>query len=466
MTTVSESQNTNSIRLRPIEEVPIEDEILRLDVSTTEHASTQRLPPVDGGHAAWLFAGGCCTIEMILWGFPFSFGVLQEHYATHPPFSQNSGSLAAVGTTCTGIMYLYAPINFLHFSISRHARRYSMFYALPLLSLSLIASSYATTVTHLILTQGIAYALCGCYLYYPVFLYVDEWFVRRKALAYGIMWVGSGLGGLVGPFVLSWGLNRYGAPLFLRGWGIGMLILIGPFLFFVRPRLPDSHLPNTTPTLSSLRHSYSFLRTPEFTLIQTANFLQGLGYFIPLLYLPTYAASVSLSTSTQSLLLSLTNLSAIPGLLFLTTLADRSTSVYTLILISTLGSALAVFFFWGFASNHVPMLVVFTVLYGLCGGGFTAVYAATAKEIRNVMTARYGGTSGADIGSIFGLLGVGRGIGNVIAGPLSEVLLKGASGMGTYGSGYGPLVVFTGGTAVAATVAAGLRWAGGWQRRL
>ena len=90
-------------------------------------------------------------------------------------------------------------------------------------------------------------------------------------------------------------------------------------------------------------------------------------------------------------------------------------------------------------------------------------YAATAKEVTSVRRGD-AGLAGADVGSIFGLLGVERGIGNVIAGPLSEVLLKGNTGMGGYGSGYGPLVVFTGTTAGVVVMTAMVRWVGGWRR--
>jgi hypothetical protein len=34
-------------------------------------------------------------------GFPFSFGVLQDYYSTHPPLSQTATGLSAVGTTCS-----------------------------------------------------------------------------------------------------------------------------------------------------------------------------------------------------------------------------------------------------------------------------------------------------------------------------------------------------------------------------
>ena len=49
---------------------------------------------------------------------------------------------------------------------------------------------------------------------------------------------------------------------------------------------------------------------------------------------------------------------------------------------------------------------------------------------------------------IFGVLSTGRGIGNIVSGPLSEALLEHRSWEGiaakAYGSDYGPLIVFTG----------------------
>lgn len=59
----------------------------------------------------------------------------------------------------------------------------------------------------------------------------------------------------------------------------------------------------------------------------------------------------------------------------------------------------------------------------------------------------------ADPGLIYGFLAAGRGIGNVISGPLSEALLKVYSGyrggaVSGYGGQYGILIIFTGVTAL------------------
>jgi MFS family permease len=120
-------------------------------------------------------------------------------------------------------MYCGAPILFAAYSHYPRFCRYSTFIGLPIISLAIFLSSFATTVWHLILTQGVLYAIGGGLLYYPVFIFIDEWFIRRKGFAYGVMFAGSGSGGLLGPLLLDWGLRTHGPKVFLRGWAIALV---------------------------------------------------------------------------------------------------------------------------------------------------------------------------------------------------------------------------------------------------
>jgi hypothetical protein len=61
----------------------------------------------------------------------------------------------------------------------------------------LVAASFASNVVHLIPTQGALYAISGAMLYSPSIFYLDEWFIARKGLAFGIMWAGTGASGLI-----------------------------------------------------------------------------------------------------------------------------------------------------------------------------------------------------------------------------------------------------------------------------
>lgn len=58
-----------------------------------------------------------------------------------------------------------------------------------IMCLSLSLSSFATTTAHLIVSQGVAYGIGASLAYAPTIVFMDDWFVQRKGLAFGIMWV-------------------------------------------------------------------------------------------------------------------------------------------------------------------------------------------------------------------------------------------------------------------------------------
>jgi hypothetical protein len=44
-------------------------------------------------------------------------------------------------------------------------------------------------MNQLIANQGVIYAIGGSIVYFPALLFVDEWFIQRKGLAFGVLWV-------------------------------------------------------------------------------------------------------------------------------------------------------------------------------------------------------------------------------------------------------------------------------------
>ena len=157
--------------------------------SRNSEREQRSLPPVDGGYQAWLLLAGCFMINVLIWGFAFSFGVLQEYYTTHEPFSSQPGGIATIGTVATGLMYLLMPVYFAVLQRWPHLRRWSILASLPVVTGSLLGASFAESVTHLIGTQGVLFAIGGNLLVTPTINYLDEWFVRKKGLAIGIMWL-------------------------------------------------------------------------------------------------------------------------------------------------------------------------------------------------------------------------------------------------------------------------------------
>ncbi|KAF4542177.1 Mfs monocarboxylate [Lasiodiplodia theobromae] len=271
------------------------------------------------------------------------------------------------------------------------------------------------------------------------------------------------------------------------------------------------------------------LRSRSFWALQTGNVLQSLGYFLPAAYLPSYATQeLALPPRTGALLLALLNATSVPGGILIGALCDRvrdAKGTRRVLLVSALPSAGAVLLFWGLAgprggggssssidstgkimtsavsstsseagaisnntlllpatpggssssSSSVALLVVFALAYGFFAGGFSSTWGGVLRELERENPT-------LDTGFAFGLLAGGRGVGNVVSGPISVALIAstrarnaaavssgdhgqmmgsrssggGESGVvevvggglaaaaGAYGSAYGPMILYTG----------------------
>ncbi len=345
-------------------------------------------------------------------------------------------------------MYLNLPIVIGLIRLFPQHGRWSPVVGLLISCSSLAMSSFSQNTTHLIVTQGILYAIGGSISYTPCILYMDEWFIKRKGIAYGIMWSGTGLAGFVLPLLLSYFLDQYGFRTTLRIWSLTLFCLAVPLAYYIKPRLPHT----ATRHIKPFKLSFALKRT--FLLHQSANVIQAIGFFLPGVYLPTYARSIGASAFLSALTILLVNVASVFGCIAMGSLTDRL-HVTTCLMISTLGTAIGTFMVWGFATS-LPVLYLFCVIYGLFAGSYSTTWAGIMHHVVSAPSradeARLtGARSTFDPIMVLGALSFGRGVGNIVSGPLSEGLVKGlpwqGQAFGAYGSGFGPLVVVTGITA-------------------
>lgn len=423
------------------------------DMSNVRYGT--QLPPMDGGMNAWLFLAACFVMEALVWGFAFTFGVFQAYYSDMPQF-KDSGNIAVIGTcamvklniSCSnptransypqGIMYLDLPLVFAAYRQWPKYQRFGCALGVLLMCAALGLSSLATNTNHLIVTQGIFYALGGSIAYAPCILLMEEWFDRRKGLAFGVMWAGTGIGGVVLPIVMEQLLGKYGFRITLRGFAVVLFILTAPLVYFVKPRVP---IPDNRP--SPPAPNFRFMFTSTFAIFEFCNIVEALGFFLPSIYLPTYAGMIGASTSLQALTVILFNLASVVGCVLMGAIIDKL-DVTLCILISTVGSSIGVFLIWGFSTSLAP-LFIFSIIYGLFAGSYTSTWPGIMREVVH-------NKPSAESSMVFACLAAGRGVGNLVSGPLSEGLIKGLPWEGNagygYGSGYGTLIAFTGVTGV------------------
>jgi len=274
-------------------------------------------------------------------------------------------------------------------------------------------------------------------VYYPTFLFLDEWFVRRKALAYGVCWGASGFTGLVFPYIISWLLETYGFRTTLRMWSVIDLVFIAVALFVLKPRLPAAL------NVRRYRPRLSFTLKPLFLAFCLANIVQGLGTYLPGIYLPSYARSMGFSETVATTSVSLLNVGTLLGSIAGGVLTDRW-SPKGVIIVSALASMNGAALLWGFSASPA-LILIFGFTHGFFTGCMTASWPGVIGEIVERDT-----TLTAEPSLIFALFVAGRGIGNVASGPLSQSLLhlpilSKAISYG-YGSMYGSMILFSAGT--------------------
>ncbi|KAI2465935.1 MFS monocarboxylate transporter [Annulohypoxylon bovei var. microspora] len=419
-------------------------------------------PEPDRGKHAWLFLWvGCFLMIALTWGFPFSYGVFQSYYSSHPPFSAHPEGLPAVGTTALGTLYLTSPPSFIILQRYQSYRRPALVFGSIVTCLAVLASAFASKVWHLLLTQGILYGLGASVVNTVTIQFLNGSFIERKGLAFGIQEAGAAMGGVVIPVLMTWGLEKYGHRNILIAWFVTIVILSLPSIYFLRERVkPRAANASELGTLG-------FVTTPIFLILQAGNIFQALGNFLPGIHLPcmkylsmyeisihvcqtliscqltrgsAFAQRFGASPLAAAGILSLYNVASVIGAICTGYLVDRCHVSVTLFLLS-LGAAAAVFFAWGFADDFAA-LCSFAFIYGIFAGGWSSTWVGIGLEIQKR-------NPRADLGLLWGFAAAARGVGSIVSGPISERSIDEGAGKTSwcpksYGTSYGILILFNG----------------------
>lgn len=287
--------------------------------------------------------------------------------------------------------------------------------------------------------------------YYPILSMVNEYWIARRGFAYGLLCSASGVSGAAMPFAVEKLLQEYGYPTTLRAVAIGLFIITGPLIPLLKPRLPE------TGASAPARTDWRFLRSSLFWTYSLSNFAMGMGYFFPSLYMPSYALASGMRSTQGALLLALMAVSQVAGQTSFGYLSDRRVSIDVLAGCSSVVAAVAVYACWGLTRSF-GVLIAFSLIYGFFGAGYTALWVrclsakngySTPKRMLTLFQGRMGTSISNDptaAFAAFGLLNFGKGVGNVLSGPISGALLGSSHvDVRNYGVGrYKSVILFTG----------------------
>ncbi|KAI5474232.1 MFS monocarboxylate transporter [Pseudohyphozyma bogoriensis] len=424
---------------------PVPSPSTQFEVSSADGTA---LPPVDGGKAAWLFLASAFVLELNVWGYASAFGVIQVYLETHPPFPMSVASISAIGTTSLALQYSLPTGFVILFRRYPTWARPALWTATAVSCGTMLLSSFATKVWHLIVLQGVIGGVCGGVFFAPVLLWLQEWWVVRRGMASGIIFAGTGVGGFVLPFAIGSLLDGVGFRWTVRFWACWTLVTFTLAIATMRPRLPivkirSEDRGNFAPI------DVSFAKNPIVWLMCGTAFVSAMSFFPISYYLTTYTVNIAPKQPTSTVVLTVLNISITLGQLLCGWFSDRY-SYSTMLLVMGVASALSTsyeaFLGLGFADT-LPKIFGFAIVFGLFSSN-TSVWNAVSQDVA--------GTNTQMSSLIFCLFSSCRGMAS-IAGPLTaSTLIKASQSTGpqpVWGRfGYAGLIEFVGAMAVLTSI--------------
>ncbi|KAI9485099.1 hypothetical protein BDB00DRAFT_942702 [Zychaea mexicana] len=157
-------------------------------------------PVVDGG-IAWLVAIGT-TSAFFFAGLPLSWGVIQDTYLKNQVFSEPNLTilLTLVGSLNQGCMYIFIPAtNMLY--VSWGPRKLTIIGSI-LIFLGLMLTAEANAIWQMLLSLGVCTGLGVSIMYGVALRCLPQWFVKKRATAFGIQASCNPFAGLILPFII------------------------------------------------------------------------------------------------------------------------------------------------------------------------------------------------------------------------------------------------------------------------
>jgi MFS family permease len=292
-----------------------------------------------------------------------------------------------------------------------------------LLGTGLMLMFFVDSAWQLYLFYGVPVGVGMGGVFAPQISTAARWFVKRRNIVTAIIMTGGGLGGLIGPPLITWLIYTYNwrdAFLFI---GMGTFILVILAAQFLRRdpskmgQVPYDEVSETNKTrekapvcLSGLSLKQAF-HTKKFWIFTIAIFCLGFCLVTTTVHIVPYAIDRGISPATAAIILSVMNVAVTVGTVVVGLIADRIGSRRAFITCACLYSALMFLLL----PVHSPLLLgVFVTILSFGAGGAAVLISSLVAELFGMRS------HGAILGSIVFCWTLGGGIGTFIAGSVFD----------------------------------------------
>ncbi|KAI0475571.1 major facilitator superfamily domain-containing protein, partial [Xylariaceae sp. FL0804] len=236
--------------------------------------------------------------------------------------------------------------------------------------------SLSTAYWQIMLTQGLVAPLGASAVFNCAVNSTLGWFLRRRAMAVGMVVSGSSLGGVVLPIFLQHLFPRIGFPWTIRALALIVLALCSVSCVTIRSRLPPR------PTPFRVMDYVRPLGDRRMLLVIGGSFFAWWGLFVPFSYLPLQAKAAGTDPTLVPYIIPILNACSIPGRVVPGAVADRIGKFNTTIFIAGL-SGIITLALW-VPGRSTAAIFTYGAVFGFGSGGFISLLPATVAQISDL----------------------------------------------------------------------------------
>lgn len=263
-----------------------------------------------------------------------------------------------------------------------------------------------------------------------------QYFSGRLGLANGLVKLGGGIGGTVMAIALERMVQRVGIAWTFRIQGLLTVGMGLPAAWFMKDRI--------APVRKAPFVDLTMFRSVPFTAMFVAGAIGTFALFVPPFYLPLFAQSLGLSSTTGAALVAAFNACNAVGRFTGGPLCDKIGPSNTLVIAMML-NAVSMLAIWP-VSNALGPLLAFAVLNGVANGAHFTVFPTVVASIFGPGRAAVA-MSMSITGWTFGYL---------LGAPVAGYILQASGGQEKAGQGnvavYRPAIFYAGGVALVSSV--------------
>ncbi|KIA75855.1 hypothetical protein HK57_00382 [Aspergillus ustus] len=381
---------------------------------------THTIAAPDGGLAAWLVILGCWCASFCSFGWLNSVGIFQEYYQNDLLREYSTSTVSWIPSLELFFMLAMGPI--VGAIYDRYGPRWLLLVGSFMHVFGLMMTSLSTKYYQLLLSQGLCSAIGVSMIFQPSINSAAGWFTQNRGAAFGILFTGSSIGGIVLPILVTHLIRTTGFGWAMRTCAFLMLALLIVTNLTIRPfTQPRARKLTRTELLKPLKES-------QFVFLTLGMFIFTYGFYVPLNYLPVQALAAGMSPNLVQYLLPILNAGSLFGRLSAGLLGDRIGRFNIFIIVCYL-SGISILALW-LPTSTTRALIAFAVLFGFFSGAYVSLLTPLILQVSPM----------AELGFRTGIVLLATAVGGLTTNPINGAIVD----SGGAGAGWRGLKIFAG----------------------